>query len=157
MKGVQSMNKKYVVSLMPSERKRIRDTANDKAVSTTIHKRANILLLADEGTGKPMRQEEIAARCGVSDVTVYHTLKDYCTCGLEYTLKFKRTKATNPPIVTGEAQARIITLACGEPPRGFRRWTVRLLTERVVELKILEHVSRETVRGTLKKHNSSLT
>jgi hypothetical protein len=157
MKGVQSMNKKYVVLLMPSERKRIRDTANDKAVSTTIRKRANILLLADEGIGKPMKQEEIAARCGVSDVTVFHTLKDYCTCGLEYTLKFKRKKATNPPIVTGEVEARIIALACGEPPRGFRRWTVRLLTERVVELKILEHVSRETVRGTLKKHNLNLT
>jgi transposase len=141
---------------MPSEREQIHGTANDKAVSTTIRKRANVLLLADESVGRPMRQEEIAARCGVSDVTVFHTLRDYCTCGLEYTLKFKRTKATNPPIVTGEAEARIIALACGEPPQGFRRWTVRLLTERIVELKILERVSRETVRGTLKKHNLSL-
>jgi hypothetical protein len=150
------MNKKYVVSLIPSERKRIQDTANDKAVSTTIRKRANILLLADECAGRPMKQEEISVRCGVSNVTVFHTLKDYCTCGSNYALKFKRTKATNPPIVTGETEARIIALACGEPPQGFRRWTVRLLTERIVELKILEQVSRETVRGTLKKHNLSL-
>jgi transposase len=150
------MNKKYVVALTPSERKRIQCTANDKTVSTTIRKRANILLLADENAGKPMKQEEIAVRCGVSGVTVFHTLKDYCTRGSEYTLKFKRTKATNPPIVTGETEARIIALACGEPPQGFRRWTVRLLTERIVEMNILEHVSRETVRGTLKKHDLSL-
>jgi hypothetical protein len=127
--------------------------ANAKTVSTTIRKRANILLLADERAGKPMKQEEISVRCGVSDVTVFHTLKDYCTYGFDYTLTFKRTKATNPPIVTGEAEAHIIALACGEPPQGFSRWTIRLLTERVVELKILDHVSRETVRGTLKKHN----
>jgi transposase len=150
------MNKKYVVSLMASERKRIQDMANAKTISTTIRKRANILLLADERAGKPMKQKEISVRCGVSGVTVFHTLKEYCTYGLDYTLKFKRTKATNPPIVTGEAEARILALACGEPPQGFSRWTVRLLTERIVELEILEHVSRETVRGTLKKLNLSL-
>jgi transposase len=151
------MNKKYVVSLLPSERKQIQDMANAKTVSTTIRKRANILLLVDERAGKPMTQEEISVRCGVSDVTVFHTVKDYCTYGLDYTLKFKRTKATNPPIVTGEAEAHIIALACGEPPQGFSRWTIRLLTERIVELNILEHVSRETVRGTLKKLNLSPT
>jgi transposase len=147
------MNKKYVVTLMPSERKQIQDMATAKTVSTTIRKRANILLLADESAGKPMKQKEISVRCGVSVVTVFHTLKDYCRCGLDYTLKFKRTKATNPPIVTGEVEAHIIALACGEPPQGFSRWTIRLLTERIVELKILERVSRETVRGTLKKLN----
>jgi transposase len=151
------VNKKYVVSLMPSERKQVQDMANAKTVSTTIRKRAAILLLADERAGKPMKQEEISLRCGVSDVTVYHTLKDYCTCGLDDTLKFKRTKATNPPLVTGEVEAHIIAIACGEPPQGFSRWTIRLLTERIVELKILEHVSRETVRCTLKKTTLSLT
>jgi transposase len=150
------MNKKYVLSLIPSERKRIQDTANDKTVSTTIRKRANILLLADESAGKPMKQKEISLRCGVSIVTVFHTLKDSCTHGLDYALKFKRTKATNPPIITGETEARIIALACGEPPQGFQRWTIRLLTERIVELNILERVSRETVRILLKKHSLSL-
>jgi hypothetical protein len=146
------MNQKYAVKLTPTERKRIQDTANGQAVSTTIRKRASVLLLADSSAGKPVRQAEIAVRCGVSDVTVFHIVKDYCTCGLEYTLTFKRTKAPNPPIITGDIEARIVALACGRPPQGFLRWTVRLLTERIVELKILETVSRETVRGTLKKH-----
>jgi transposase len=146
------MNQKYVVMLTLVERKQVQDVANGHTVSSTIRKRANVLLLADRNAGKPMKQEEIALRCGVSDVTVFHTLRDYCRNGLEYTLKFKRTKATNPPIVTGDIEARIVALACGQPPEGFLRWTVRLLTERIIELKILETVSRETVRGTLKKH-----
>jgi len=150
------MNRKYVVELNPAERGRIQETANSKSVSNTIRKRANILLLSDKSAGKPMKQEEISIRCGVSDVTVYHTVSDYCTQGLEYTLKFKRTKATNPPIVTGDIEARIVALACGQPPEGFCRWTVRLITQKVIELQILENVSRETIRGTLKKHNLSL-
>lgn len=105
-----------------------------------------------------MTQEEIAARCGVSDVTVYHTVRDYCERGIEYALHFqKREKPPRPAIVTGEKEARIIALACGEPPAGFSRWTVRLLTEKVVELSIMPEVSRETIRRTLKKRNLNLT
>ncbi|HWQ75311.1 MAG TPA: helix-turn-helix domain-containing protein [Syntrophomonas sp.] len=151
------MNRKYIVVLTESERKQIQEIANSKTVSNTIRKRANVLLLLDSAAGKPMKQKEVSIRCGVSDATVYNTLKDYCTSGLEYALQFKRTKATNPPITTGDIEARIIALACGEPPQGFSRWTVRLLTEKVIELKILETVSRETIRGTLKKHSLSLT
>ena len=150
------MNRKHVVRLTPQERSEIQEVLNSDTVSTGIKRRANILLLSDANAGKPMIQEEIALRCGVSDVTVFHTLREYCTNGLEYALTFKRTKATNPPIVTGDVEARIVALACGEAPEGFARWTVRLLTEKVVELNILDKVSRETVRNTLKKHCVSL-
>jgi transposase len=150
------MNQKYIVSLSPHDRHQIQEIAPLKTSSKTIKNRANVLLLADHSAGKPMGQKEMAVRCGVSDVTVYHTIKDFCTHGIEYTLKFKRTKATNPPIVTGEVEARIIALACSEPPAGFSRWTLRLLTHKVVELKILDTVSKETIRTTLKKHNLSL-
>jgi transposase len=115
-----------------------------------MKKRANILFMSDIGAGKPMVQSEIATRCGVSGVTVFNTLRDYCTEGLDYTLSFKRTKATNPAIVTGDIEARIVALACGKSPDGSTRWTVRLLTEKIVELNILDTVSRETVRTTLK-------
>ncbi|WP_232229196.1 hypothetical protein [Paenibacillus zanthoxyli] len=54
-------------------------------------------------------------------------------------------------------EARIIALACSEPPEGYARWTIRLLTRRVIELKILESVGAETIRTTLKKQNLSLT
>jgi len=150
------MRKKYDIKLSEEERKAIQGVANDAATTQQIRKRANILLLADSAVGKPMTQAEMCVRCGVSDVTIFNTLRDYCTQGMEYALKFKRTKVCNPPIVTGEKEARIVTLACGEPPDGRSRWTVRLLTEKVVELEIMDEVSRETIRTTLKKHGLSL-
>ena len=152
------MAKKYVVELSETERLLIFETVDCKDTPKTVRKRCNILLLADTSVGKPMTQEEIAARCGVSDVCVYQTIKGYCSEGLEYVLRRREHK--NPPrkpIVTGEDEARIIALACGEPPDGRARWTVRLLTERIIEMAIVPSIGRETVRTTLKKHNLSLT
>jgi len=151
------MNKKYVVKLTEEERLLIFNTADSKTTPKTIRRRCNVLLLADTSIGKPIIQEEIAIRCGISDVCVYQTIKDYCIKGLGYVLRRREHK--NPPrkpIVTGEEEARIIALACGEPPDGFSRWTIRLLTKRIVELEVVPSIGRETVRSTLKKHNLSL-
>jgi len=150
------MNRKYKIDLTDESRSKIQEKLSSNAAPQSVKKRANILLLSDMSIGNPMRQSEIAARCGVSDVTVFNTLRDYCTYGLEYTLTYKRMKTTNPPIVTGDIEARIVALACGKAPEGFSRWTVRLLTEKIVELNIIDEISRETVRTTLKKHNLSL-
>jgi transposase len=152
------MNKKYAVRLSEEERAYANEVLHGSETASSYRKRANVLLIADERMGKPMRQAEIAARCGVSDVTVYHTVRDYSEKGIEETLSYaKRANPPRPAIVSGEKEARIIALACGEPPKGFARWSVRLLTEKVVELRILPEVSRETVRRTLKKRNLSLT
>lgn len=151
------MNRKYVVELTSRERLTIFETVDAVDTPKTIRKRCNILLLADISAGRPMTQEEISVRCGVSDVCVYQTVKDYCMNGLDYVLR--RRQHENPPrkpVVTGEDEARIIALACGEPPEGFSRWTVRLLTKRIVELQIVPSIGRETVRTTLKKHSLSL-
>jgi transposase len=150
------MKKKYKVCLTVEERTAIQSLIYSRTASNTIKKRANIVLLSDNSVGKPMSQEEIAVRCGVSDVTVYKTVKDYCLKGAEYALKFKRTKSTNPAIVTGDTEARIIALACSNSPEGTARWSIRLLTEKTLEYGIMESVSRETIRNTLKKHNLSL-
>lgn len=151
------MKKKYRVKLSEAEREEVQGVLNGEGTPSRYRKRANVLLQADENAGEPMTQAEIAVRCGVSDVTVYHTIRDYSERGIEATLHFeKRENAPRPAIVTGEKEARIIALACGEPPEGFSRWTVRLLTEKVVELSILPEASRETIRRTLKKRNFSL-
>jgi len=107
--------------------------------------------------GKPTTQEEIAARCGVSDVCVYQTIKDYSLNGLDHVLR-RREHASPPrkPVVGGEDEARIVALSCGSPPEGYSRWTVKLLTARIVELQIVPSIGRETVRQVLKKHNLSL-
>jgi hypothetical protein len=151
------MKQKYIVTLTSTERNQIQEIANDHTISNTIRKRANILLLADTTPGKPMPQAEIAKRCSTSTITVYNTLKSYTTHDPVHTLKFKRTKTTNPPTITGDKEAQIIALACNQPPQGFARWTIRLLTQKTIELNILETVSRETIRNTLKKRNFALT
>lgn len=152
------MNKKYEVYLNKEEQKIAQRIVEDKRTSKTYKRRANILLMADESKGKSATQKEIASRCGVSVVTVFHTLRDYCEQGIENALKFKTpTQPSKKTIVTGEREARIVALACGEAPNGYARWTVRLLTEKVLELEILPYGSRETIRRTLKKQNLNLT
>lgn len=153
-----AMRKKYTIKLNKTEQGYAQDVISSITTSQSCKKRANVLLMRNESIGKPAPQEEVAKRCGVSDVTVYHTIRDYCEHGIEYALTFKKPpNPSRPAIVGGESEARIIALACGKPPEGFSRWTVRLLTDKVVELSILPSVSRETVRRTLKKHSLSLT
>ena len=152
------MNKLYHVRMSEEERKRVQIVQNEATTPESIRKRCSVLLLADESIGRPPNQEEIAKRSGVSDVTVYKLIKDYEVEGLAYCLRRREHKTPpNPPIVTGEKEARIIALACGKPPEGYARWTVRLLREKIVELEIMDQIGRETVRNTLKKRNLSLT
>jgi hypothetical protein len=68
----------------------------------------------------------------------------------------KRETAPCAPILDGKGEARLIALCCSEPPAGRNRWTIRLLADKFVELAVVESVSRETVRRTLKKTNLSL-
>ncbi|MEK5237520.1 helix-turn-helix domain-containing protein [Paenibacillus sp. FSL L8-0470] len=89
---------------------------------------------------------------------ITHLTHDYCTRGLDQTLRYRRRdEPARPSPITGEVEARIIALACSEPPKGYARWTIRLLTRRVIELNILESVGREIIRTTLKKQNLNLT
>jgi hypothetical protein len=152
------MNKKHRVRLTAEEREEAQAIKNNMRNSKTRRNRSDVLLLADESIGKPITHENIALRLGVTVRVVSKIAKEYCEKGFEETMKIQcRTEPPRPSIVTGEIEARIIATACGEPPKGYARWTVRLLTEKVLELKILEKGSRETVRRTLKKRNLSLT
>jgi len=152
------MGKKHFVELTKEEHKKVLDTLNSKIASKTVKRRCNILIMSDKSAEKPATQEEIAARYDVTTVTIWQTIKDYQIRGLDYVLRPRiHAKPPRSPVVDGEAEAKIVALACGKPPEGFARWTVRLLTERVVELQILDSVGRETIRTTLKKRNLSLT
>jgi len=152
------MKRKYEVRMSETERKMVQETLSEKKTPKSIRKRCSVLLLADENVGKPPTQEEISIRCGVCDVTVYILIKECATQGVEHVLRRRvHEKPPRASIVTGEKEARIVTLACGAAPEGRSRWTVRLLAEKVVELGIMEAVSHETIRATLKKRNLSLT
>jgi len=152
------MNKKNRVKLSEEERRAIMTRIGSQDIPSSIRKRCNVLLLADETAGEPASHEEIALRCGVSPATVYNIVRDYSAEGIVYALRRREHK--EPPrkrIVTGEKEARIVALACGEAPEGHARWTIRLLREKVVELQIVESIGRETIRTTLKKRNFNLT
>lgn len=152
------MNKKYFVKLSGAHRKQVFETMDAKDTSKTVCRRCNILLLLDGSAGKPMTHEEAAKRCKVSVSTVGNTAKDYCHKGLDYVLRRRaHAKPAVTPIVNGEMEARIIALACGQPPDGYSKWSVRLLTKHIVELEIAPSIGRETVRKTLKKLNLNLT
>jgi hypothetical protein len=74
----------------------------------------------------------------------------------EFLTRKKRETPPNAPKITGEVEARIIALACSEPPLGYEKWTLRLLEKRVVELNYVDDISHMTISRVLKKHNSSL-
>ena len=148
------MKKKYRVNLSEEERKEVQKKQVEKGIPTTVRKRCSVLLMADESSGKAATQKEIGKRCGVSELTVHNTVKTYVLEGLEVCLRrHKQKEPPRKPIVTGEAEARIIALACGEPPEGYAKWTVRLLHRKAVELEIVKSIGRETVRKVLKKRN----
>ena len=119
--------------------------------------RARILLLADQaegGPGKPDPEIVDALSCGRA--TVERTRKQFVEEGLEAALHPRPTTRTYTRRLDGKAEAHLVALACGAPPEGRARWTLRLLADQLVALGEIDSVSHETVRQTLKKTNSSL-
>jgi transposase len=118
---------------------------------------ARILLKADEGDADAPHQAswpdtKIADALQISRSTVARVRERFAWEGLEAALVHRRPKATKPKKLDGEQEAHLIALACSAPPKGKKRWSVRLLAERFVELECAqEPISRELVRRTLKK------
>jgi transposase len=117
---------------------------------------AHILLKADEGEDAPHQASwsdtKIADALQISRSTVARVRQRFAWEGLEAALVHRRPKATKPKKLDGEQEAHLIALACSEPPKGKKRWSVRLLAERFVQLECAEEpISRELVRRTLKK------
>jgi transposase len=131
-------NIKYVVSLSADERDRLRQMLRSGRPAARRAARARILLKADEG----LSDSEVAAAVDVGIATV-HRIRQRCVEeGLDAALG-ERPRAGAPALLSGAAQAHIIALACSTPPDGRPRWTLRLLADRVVELKLAERCSYE--------------
>lgn len=149
---------KYVIELTKEDRQILTDiVSKGKSAAKTIM-RANILLASDCNNKKHMTVAEIADTYGTTPTTVQTVRTTYASEGLSATIN--RKKRATPPIapkVTGDVEAHIIALACGEPPEGYSKWSVRLLAEKCVELDYVESISHMTVSRVLKKTNLSLT
>ena len=92
----------------------------------------------------------------VSSLTVYNVRKNYIEGGLERAILRKKPERVYERRLDGEGEAHLIALACSEPPEGYERWSLRLLKDRIIRLEIVENISHETIRQTLKKTSSNL-
>lgn len=149
--------KKNKLCLNKEEREKLKQLTSSGKSSAQIIKRANVLLSLDESAGKVKYQAEIAQiyQCNISLVRTV-ALK-YASGGIDEVIIRKIRKT--PPIpskITGDIEAKIIGLACSQPPEGRVRWTLRLLEEKAVELKIIDKISDTTIRSLLKKLRLSL-
>jgi hypothetical protein len=149
--------KRYVVRLTEEERRQLHALVRKGKAAAYRIRHAHILLKADAG-GPGWTDAQIAEAFGCFRTTVEGVRRRLVTLGLEAALG--RKKRETPPIprrLDGEAEARLVAIACGSPPAGRAKWTIRLLADRLVELKIVDSVSHTTVWKTLKKTNSSRT
>jgi hypothetical protein len=144
------------VSLSGDERGKLESLISGGHASARHLTHARILLKADEGEDAPHEASwpdtKIADALQISRSTVARVRQRFAWEGLEAALLHRRPKATKPKKLDGEQEAHLIALACSVPPKGKKRWSVRLLAERFVQLECAEEpISRELVRRTLKK------
>ena len=119
---------------------------------------ARVLLLCDAGEhGDPWKVADVAAALGVTTRTIEHLKQRFVEEGLESALVRKPRSKPRKIIFDGAFDARITALACSDPPQGRTRWTLRLLADKAVELKIADNISAMTVQRSLKKTNCVLT
>lgn len=145
------MNKRFIVRLSGEERDHLEALiAKGKAAARTLT-RARILLKADcSDPGPAWSDEEIGRALDVGTITVHRVRRDFVEGGLDGAL-VRRPIPRRRRMLDGEQEARLIALACGQPPAGRRRWTLRLLADKMVELGHIDEVSHETIRRALKK------
>lgn len=152
----RAVNAKYVVRLTGEERASLEDLTRRGRVAAATVKHAWILLKADAGADGPAWPDhQIWEAYGVSWSTIARVRQTLVEQGLEAALSRKKAERPSTLKVDGEMEARLIALACSEPPEGQARWTLRLLAGKMVELKYVDELSYETVRRVLKKTNSS--
>jgi Homeodomain-like domain len=145
------MWKLYVVRLTDQERRELRGVIKKLKGTGQKVRRVRILLKTD-GDGPNWTDEQIAEAFSCRTRTVERLRQRLVERGFDETLH--RVERAQPPVeklLTGDQEARIIATRLGPPPKGYANWTLRLLARKVVELKIVDSVSRETVRRTLKK------
>lgn len=151
------MLKKYIVELSAEERKYLNGIVRKGKTAARKIQHAQILLKADSVPGSPnWKDKRISKIYSVGVCTVERIRKRLVEHGLEDALTRRRSPSGARRKLDGDAEAHLIALACSKPPHGRSRWTIRLLTDKLVELRIVDSIGREAVRTTLKKMKLSL-
>ena len=143
--------KRYIVRLTAQEREVCQQTVRKLNGSSEKVRRAQILLKAD-ADGSAWTDQRIAEAFSCRTKTVENIRQRCVQGGFEQALERKRRASPPvPKLLDGEQEAQVIALRLGPPPKGYANWSLRLLAHRVVELAIVESISHETIRRTLKK------
>ena len=148
------------VSLDPADRELLKRLVRTGAHPAQEVRRARILLELNENhpsrDGQVPTQEVVAERAGVHVDTVVKASKAYTERGGDVVATISRKKRETPPVpspVTGEVEARLIAMACSQPPEGFSRWSLRLLEKHVVLVDDIPNLDHSTIGRVLKKRN----
>ena len=147
----------YVVKLTAEERAELEGVVRKGKAAGWKVQRAHVLLKCDQGRGGPgWIDQRIADAFGCTSRSVENWRKQAVEEGPLSLLERKaRETPPTPRKLDGEQEAQLVKLACSQPPEGRTRWTMQLLAERLVQLEVVDEISHETVRRTLKKTNSS--
>lgn len=146
----------YRVRLTGEEREELTAIATKGKGNARRLTRARILLLADESRRDgAWKDTDIVQALGVSQRTVERVREKCVLLGVEAALNHTRPKKRKEKLLDGAAEARLVQLACSAAPEGRETWTMQMLADKLIELEVVETVSRETVRTTLKKMNLS--
>lgn len=146
--------KKYIVALSPEEREQLENITRTGKYPAYKVNHARILLKADinrEDGG--WRDQDISEALDISTSTIERVRRRLVEQSLEAALSRQSPVRSKSRLLDGEQEAYLVALACGEPPEGQGRWTLRLLANEMVVLGYVESISHETVRQTLKKTN----
>ncbi len=146
----------YRVVLTEEQRAQLRTLVGSGMAPARMLTRARILLKADHGEGgSGWSDAAVAGALDVDPSTVLRVRRQFVTEGLEATLARKRPDRVYERALDGSGEAHLVALACGIPPHGHAQWSLRLLADELVRLDVVETISYETVRQTLKKTPSS--
>jgi hypothetical protein len=150
--------KKYIVTLSEDERKALGELASKGKQKSQKILDALILLGCDEGEYQTKRStnEEIARVLQISMRKIDRVKKRFVEEGFDVALNRKKGSRIYAKKTDGDFEAHLVALSCSEPPEGFARWSLRLLSDKVVELNYIDSISHETIRRILKKRNQTL-
>ena len=147
-------SKKYIVDLSPSERKYLEEITKKGKTAAYKMNHARILLKADiNQQGGGWTDSKISEALNIGHATIERVRKRFVEEGIESALNRREQKKRRSRIIDGEKEAYLIAIACSETPVGKSHWTLQMLADKMVELKVVEKVSTETIRQTLKKTN----
>ena len=148
--------KKYRIRLTTDEQQELKALVSRGRTVAYKQTHARILLMSDEAREDGgMKDADISGALGVGLSMVERVRRRCVEEGIESALNRKKQLRRRQKILDGEREARLIAMACGEPPEGRASWTLKLLADQLVECEVVETISTETVRQVLKKTNSS--